>query len=65
MTNWTKIINEVGVSNFKSFIAEDLSRDQFYDLCKGTEISGQVRGLLRGRGVKGTRQLAKQALARR
>ena len=65
MTNWTAIINEAGKSNVQDFVNSELSKENFYDLFKGTELGGEVRRLLRTNGAQKARQLARKALNRR
>jgi len=65
MTNWNAIIEEVGKDNLVNFVKGELSGSHLYDLARGTEVSGQVRNLVRTGGVQRARKIAREALRRR
>lgn len=66
MVNWSKIAQSNGsVISLLQFANGQLSGRQFYELHKNTETGGEVRNLLRTRGVNKARELARKAAKRR
>lgn len=63
--NWSWIFERVGKQNITKFVSGDVSGRRLYELGKLTGSSGEVRTLLRTRGVNEARQLARKALSRR
>jgi len=64
MTNWTVIKSVVGESNIREFASGDLSGRGLYELARNTDAGGEVRTLLRNRGVSGARTLARKSVTR-
>lgn len=69
MVNWTNVLSqEVGQCAVKAFVVGELSRDNFlkvFSVGKDREINSQIRNLVRNRGVREARQVARKALRRR
>lgn len=64
MINWTEVLstNQDAVTRFAS---GSLSRDGFLSQFRGTDVTGQVRRLVRSRGAASARKSARAALRRR
>lgn len=65
MANWTKVLDVAGGNVVKDFANGNASGRQLERAVKFTDAAGEVRQLLRTRGVHGTRELARKALSRR
>lgn len=66
MVNWSSIAqSNGGVVSLLQFASGQLSGRQFYELHKNTKTGGEVRNLLRERGVAKARELARKAVKRR
>jgi hypothetical protein len=64
--NWNSIIVDTYDMNvLEQFVKGEMSGNEFYKFYVGSEVSPQVRQLLRSRGVVEARQLARKALRRR
>lgn len=65
MINWNEIISYAGRNTVERFAKGDISGRKLYDEVVYTTAGGEVRRLLRNRGVTEARQLARKALSRR
>lgn len=63
--DWNKVFRVVGNSDVVDFATGRASGRRFYDSAVNTTVGGEVRSLLRSRGVEGARVLARKACRRR
>ena len=64
-TNWSVIVDEVGLATVADFATGSISGREFTELVTFSEAAGQVRNLLRSKGVSKARALARKAVASR
>lgn len=65
MINWTRIITTVGEDTLALFAKGKVSGRELTENVAYTKAAGEVRNLLRERGISEARQLARKALSRR
>lgn len=65
VVNWNAVVSEAGLDAVELFASGQLSGRQLTDLVAYSPAAGEVRKLLRSRGVQQARTLARKALARR
>ena len=69
MVKWEKVLNKtVGCCAVQKFVEGSLSGfnlQKVFAACTDSEVSGQVRNLVRSKGAKEARRIAKKALKRR
>lgn len=62
--NWEEILRVAG-QTLTQFATGNASGNALQNVVKNTDASGEVRNLLRSRGVTETRRIARKALRRR
>ena len=65
MVDWNKVIDVAGENTVVEFAAGELPGNLLTELVSFTSASGEVRNLLRNRGVQEARRLARKAMTRR
>ena len=65
MVNWEQVLSVTGRETLRYFVSGNLSGRELTSLVSFTPAAGEVRKLLRKRGVSQARQLVRKALARR
>lgn len=65
MINWNTIVKTVGRDTLVEFVDGRVSGRELTESVAYTKAAGEVRSLLRERGVDEARQLARKALSRR
>ncbi len=63
--DWSDIVSELGQTTVREFANGVISGRELYDNAIYSPVGGEVRRLLRERGVSEARQLARKALSRR
>lgn len=62
-TNWSLIVEEVGLATVADFANGAMSGRELTELVTFSEAAGQVRNLLRSKGVSKARALARKAVS--
>lgn len=65
MVQWNKVLETVGLQDVVDFASEKMSGKNFEKSLRFTEVSGEVRNLIREKGVVEARKITKKALRRR